>query len=339
MEDLVSVVILNYNGLSVLQRFLPSVKQNSEGAQVIVIDNASTDASVNYLEQSHSDVKVIRLAENYGFSGGYNRGLLEIQTKYTVLLNSDVETPTNWLTPMVSLMEGNEKVAACQPKMLSLSNKGYFDYAGAAGGFLDNLGIPFCRGRLFYDIEKDKGQYDDTIPIFWATGACMLVRTHLLQKFPLDETFFMYMEEIDWCWRMQCLGYEVVYCGDSKVFHLGGQAFNHPNPKKTFFNVRNSLIVLRKNLPQKQRFSTIFLRLIADGLAGIYFLFQGKPHQTLSILRGHFAFYAYILKNFPLPKQETKPFKELRKQAKSPNGSILWKYFIQKRKTFAQLLK
>ena len=251
MNKPIAIVILNWNGVDLLRRFLPSVQANSSAqAEVIVADNGSTDASCAVLESEFPDVRLIRLPENYGFAEGYNRALEQVDAPYYLLLNSDVEVPAGWLAPLLDYMEAHPEVAACQPKMLSYADRGSFEYAGAAGGFLDRYGYPFCRGRVFDTLERDEGQYDDVAPVLWASGAALMVRRQDWRDAGgLDGRFFAHMEEIDFCWRLRSRGRGVVCIPASRVYHVGGASLAQGNPRKTFLNFRNNLLMLYKNLP------------------------------------------------------------------------------------------
>jgi GT2 family glycosyltransferase len=289
-----SVVILNYNTREQLEEFIPRVTEHSPKAEVVVVDNGSMDGSVAYMEK-HPDVRLIQLDRNHGFCGGYNRGLSQIEAEYYVLLNSDVEVTPGWLDPLVKLLDENPQIGAVQPKVLAYHDKAKFEYAGAAGGFIDRLGYPFCRGRLFDQVEKDEGQYKDTVPVFWATGACMVIRSELYHRFGgLDEEFFAHMEEIDLCWRMRQAGHLVYACGESKVYHVGGGTLAAVSPFKTFLNFRNGLMLLYKNLPSKQLFPKIFIRMVLDGVAGLKFIMEGKPILCWQIFKAHLAFYGKL---------------------------------------------
>jgi GT2 family glycosyltransferase len=328
MSD-VSIVILNYNGQGFLEKFLPSVIQHSAGYEIIVADNASTDNSVAFLTQTYPEIRLIRLPHNGGFTGGYNEALKQVQARYYVLLNSDIEVTPNWIAPVIELMEENPGIAACQPKMRDYHKPALFEYAGAAGGYIDYLGYPFCRGRIFDTCETDTGQYDDTREIFWATGACMFVRAEVFHQLGgFDTRFFAHMEEIDLCWRMKSAGYQVYYTAASTVFHVGGGTLHKSNPHKTFLNYRNGLAMMYKNLPSNQLFTTIFARLVLDGISSIRFLLAGSFKDIWAILKAHFAFYAMI------PELERKSPKKLNDIY---TRSIVWAYFKKKKKTFGEL--
>ena len=273
----IAVVILNWNGKPFLEKFLPSVISNSQDATIYVADNSSSDGSLEFVEKNFTSVKRIDNGENLGFAGGYNKALENLNEEFFVLLNSDVETTPNWLQPVIKLFDSDLEIAAIQPKILSYQNKKSFEYAGAAGGFIDKNGYPFCRGRIFDSLENDNGQYDSVQEIFWATGACMFMRSKVFKELGgLDDDFFAHMEEIDLCWRMQLHGYEVGCEPTSTVYHLGGGTLNKLSSKKTYLNFRNSLIIMFLNLPSAEAFAKIMTRLILDGIAGIKFIFEGK---------------------------------------------------------------
>lgn len=320
----VAVVILNYNGQKFLEKFLPSVVENNDGYEIIIADNASTDNSIDFLRNTYPNLKIIQLSSNQGFAGGYNSALQEIKADYYVLLNSDVEVSKNWVKPIIDLMKNDTLIAAYQPKIRSYHQKTHFEYAGAAGGYIDWLGYPFCRGRIFDSYEQDFGQYDDTKEVFWATGACMFVRAEVFHQLGgFDAHFFAHMEEIDLCWRMKNAGHKIMYSSVSTVYHVGGGTLHKSNPRKTFLNYRNGLAMLYKNLPSNKLFSTILIRLILDGISGIKLLIDGSFADFLAVIKAHFAFYAMI------PKLE-------RKSPKNVNGiyqkSIVWEYFVKKQK-------
>lgn len=288
----VAVAILNWNGRKLLEEFLPSVLEHSPEADVIVIDNASSDDSRDWLNQNHPQVRTILFDENHGYAGGYNLAMQQIEHEYVVLLNSDIETTSGWLSPILSRFESNEKIAAIQPKIRAYHQRDSFEYAGASGGFIDTLGYPFCRGRIFNELEVDEGQYDNAIPVFWSTGACLAVRNSAYKQIGgLDPQYFAHMEEIDLCWRFQRNGFENWVEPASTVYHVGGGTLSSLSSRKTFLNFRNNLVLLSKNLPKDKVLTTILARLFLDGLAGIQFLLQGKPSHTLAIVKGHFAFY------------------------------------------------
>lgn len=265
-----AIAILNWNGRKLLEEFIPSVVEFSKEAEIYVIDNHSDDDSIEFLKTNFPSVKIIKNEENFGYAGGYNKGLEEIDADIFCLLNSDVKVVENWLIPIENLFSSNSEISVIQPKILDYKNPEYFEYAGAGGGFIDNFGYPFCRGRVFWTLEKDKGQYDDTIQTFWASGACLFIRKNdFLEIGGFDEGFFAHMEEIDLCWRLNNSGKKIFYCGESKVYHLGGGTLKNSNPKKTYLNFRNSLWMLVKNLPKGKAFPLVFTRLSLDGITGI----------------------------------------------------------------------
>lgn len=292
----VAVVILNYNGKAFLEKFLPTViKNNAEFSEIIVADNASTDDSVTFMEKQFPTIRLIQNNKNGGFSKGYNDALKLIEAEYYVLLNSDIEVTSGWIEPIIALMDTDQTIAACQPKILSFHNKTHFEYAGAGGGFIDRFGYPFCRGRIFQSIEVNEGQFDDTTEVFWASGACLFVRADLYHRFGgLDNDFFAHMEEIDFCWRMKNNGYKIMYCGKSTVYHIGGGTLPKISSRKTYLNFRNNLSLLYKNLPDGSLYYVIFMRLFLDGIASFKFLAQGGFGDFLAVLRAHSHFYRKI---------------------------------------------
>lgn len=328
----VAVVILNWNGKHFLEKFLPSLIEHTSFAELIVADNCSTDDSLSFLKENFPQIRIITLSENYGFAKGYNEALKQVNSDVYVLLNSDVEVTENWLQPCLDVLEKDNDVAACQPKIKAFHQKTHFEYAGAAGGFMDKYGYPFCRGRIFETLEEDKGQYNDEIDIFWATGACLVVRAGVYHQLNgLDPFFFAHMEEIDLCWRIQNIGKKIKYVPQSTVFHVGGGTLHKSKPQKTFLNFRNNLIMLYKNLPQGKKFGVLIGRLFLDGLAGIKFLTEGKISHFTAIIKAHFAFYAYMFKNTEKPI----------KTSSIPNTiypkSILYHYFVKKEKKYSDL--
>ena len=327
----IAVVILNWNGAKLLQQFLPSIIQFSGNATIYVADNASTDTSIDVLKNEFPTVKIIENTGNFGFAKGYNEALKFVEEPYYALVNSDIEVTENWLQPIETIFENEPKTAIIQPKLLDFKKKAHFEYAGAAGGFIDKFGYPFCKGRIFDTLEEDLGQYNQETEVFWATGACFFIRKEVyktLQGF--DDDFFAHQEEIDLCWRANNLGYIAKYCPTSVVYHVGGATLNEANPKKTFLNFRNSLLMLTKNLPKGKLFPIIFTRLCLDGVAGIQFVFQGKLKHTLAIVKAHFAFYSLFFKY--LKKRKT-----FQKTDYFHTKSIVWSYFVQKKKTFPEI--
>lgn len=296
-----AIAILNWNGKHWLEKFLPNVLEHSDEAQIYVIDNASTDDSVAFVEKYFPTVKVIKNTKNSGFAGGYNEGLKHINEEIYCLLNSDVQVTENWIPPIATLFENHPEIAAIQPKIRSFEADQYFEFAGAGGGMMDNLGYPYCRGRIFDDLEKDHEQYNDETEIFWASGCALFIRREDYWTMNgLDERFFAHQEEIDLCWRLKNAGRKIYYCGKSTVFHVGGGTLNKQSPQKTYLNIRNNLSMLLKNLPVSTLLWLIPLRLVLDGVAGIYFgLKDGFPHLW-AVVRAHFGFYGMASQTWKL---------------------------------------
>jgi len=331
----VAIVILNFNGKHFLEKFLPLVIATSPPGTIYVADNGSTDDSLNYLKNQFPEIPILIGEGNLGYAGGYNRALKSLDTDYYVLMNSDIEPNKNWLNPLVDYMERNPQVAAVQPFILDYQNPEQFEYAGGAGGYWDNLGFPFCRGRIFDSIEKNDEQYATSI-VNWATGACLLVRSETYWKVGgLDDYFFAHMEEIDLCWRFQRAGYQVAAVAESTVKHVGGGTLAKENPYKTYLNFRNNLILLYKNLSGWKKCFIILMRMAADGLAGVKYLFSGDFALIWAILKAHFAFYFYVL--FQHPKQNLAPELVKVENIVSYPKSIIWGYFVQKKKKFTDL--
>jgi len=328
----VAVVILNWNGKKLLAQFLPYVVKYSEEATIYVADNASTDDSVLFVQENFPNVKIIQNTTNGGYAKGYNDALKNLSEDIFVLLNSDVEVTENWLSPIISAFKKDSKLVAAQPKILDYKNKDYFEYAGAAGGFIDKLGYPYCRGRIFDTVEKDDNQYNDEVEIFWATGACLFIKKDAFNSVNgFDEDFFAHQEEIDLCWRLQSQGTKIKYFGTSTVFHVGGATLSAANSTKTFYNFRNTLLMMLKNVKGTKVLLLIFIRLVLDGLAGIQFLFQGKWKHTLAIIKAHFSFYSLIPKFL-------KKRREFASNLKYYNTkSIVLDYYLRKKRTFKDL--
>jgi len=335
----VAVVILNWNGVNHLKEFLPSVIKNTNSvlADIWVIDNASTDNSLVFLKENYPEIKTILNIVNGGFAKGYNDGLKHIEAKYYLLLNSDVEVTANWLEPLYQKMESAKNIAACQPKILDYKNKLFFEHAGAAGGFIDKFGYPFCRGRLFNHIEKDQGQYNHDIEIFWATGACMMVKSALYhEQQGFDESFFAHMEEIDLCWRLKNEGYRIDFVNNSTVYHLGGGTLSSISPNKTFLNFRNNLYLLYKNLPDQFLLRTIFARMVLDGLAFFHFALSRKFNHAWAILRAHSAFYRH-LGELRKKRKTNQQYHHLKLLRGVYNYSLVFEFYIKSKKLFGLL--
>lgn len=294
-----AVVILNWNGRLFLESFLPGIVQACNGiAEVVIADNQSTDDSIRFLQNNFPQIRIIHTGGNLGYAGGYNAALKQIDAEYFVLLNSDIEVVDNWVKPIIELMDSDKSIAACQPKILSFKERNKFEYAGAGGGFIDQFGYPFCRGRLFQSVEDDLGQYDDTTEVFWASGACLFVRaSYFWEVDGLDEDFFAHMEEIDICWRLKHKGYKIMYCGKSTVFHVGGGSLDKSSPRKTYLNIRNNSTMLYKNLPRHQFYPIFISRFFLDLMAAVKFLIDGGVRHFYAVIRAHIGFYFSYKKN------------------------------------------
>ncbi|WP_335965405.1 glycosyltransferase family 2 protein [Galbibacter sp. PAP.153] len=328
----IAVVILNWNGKALLKKFLPSVIQYSPNATIYVADNASEDGSVAFIKEEFPNVAIIQNKTNGGFAKGYNDALKHVEEDILCLLNSDIEVTPNWLSPIEETFKSNNDIAIVQPKILDYKNKEYFEYAGAAGGFLDRLGYPFCRGRIFQTLEKDHAQYNDIKEIFWATGACMFIKKEVFNTLGgFDEDYFAHQEEIDLCWRAQNRNYKIVYVGVSKVYHVGGATLNNMNPKKTFLNFRNSLFSITKNLPKRKVFPLIVARLFLDGIAGIRFLFQLKLLHLLAIIKAHFSYYYYFVRIFKKRGHINKDIKYFE------CTSVVISYFLKQKRYYREI--
>jgi len=328
-----AIVILNWNGQKLLEQFLPSVVNfSSQEADIYLADNASTDSSINYVRAFFPSIKIIENTINGGYAKGYNDALKSIDADIYCLLNSDVEVTENWLKPIIEVFKAEKKTAIIQPKLLDFKDKTKFEYAGAAGGFVDLFGYPYCRGRVFTHLETDKGQFNDVEDIFWASGACLFIRSkvyHQLEGF--DEDYFAHQEEIDLCWRTQNIGYKIKYVGKSTVHHVGGGTLQESNPHKTYLNFRNSLLNVVKNVPKSWFLFVIFSRLLLDGIAGITFIIELRPIHTWAIIKAHFSFY----KNFHKFLKKRK--KTLKKKTYNLHTSIVWQYFVLGRSKFKDL--
>ncbi len=328
-----AIVILNWNGKKLLEQFLPSVIEfSSKEAEVYVADNASTDDSIEFIKQHYPSVKIVQNTTNGGYAKGYNDALQHIDTDIYCLVNSDIEVTQNWLTPVLKTFKEEENTAIIQPKILDFKDKTKFEYAGAAGGFIDAFGYPYCRGRLFETLETDQSQFNDTADIFWASGACFFIRSTVFQELQgFDEDYFAHQEEIDLCWRTQNKGFDIKYVSTSTVYHVGGATLENINPRKTYLNFRNSLLTLLKNVPTRTVALVIFSRLILDGIAGVKFLFELKPLHTWAIVKAHFSFYKNFFKFLKKRKQLDK------KKNYFLHTSVIWQYFALGRKKFEEL--
>lgn len=332
----IAIVILNWNGRKFLEQFLPSVVSSTySNYDVIVADNASTDDSIVFLQQQYPRVRIIRLDQNYGFAKGYNEALRQVNTDYYVLLNSDVEVTPGWLEPMIALLQSGASIAACQPKVLSWHDKKMFEYAGAAGGWVDKYGYPFAKGRVFDVCEEDKGQYDQTEPIFWASGAALCIKSdiyHQLKGF--DEYFFAHQEEIDLCWRIQLAGYSVYSCPSSVVYHVGGGTLAKSNPRKTWLNFRNNRIMLSKNLPFPRSLWVLTVRGLLDGVTAWRSLLTGDKASFKAIVKAQLSFLNWWLF---YRKRSVFPARRRKKLQGYLRRNIVWLYFVKKKKTFSEI--
>lgn len=336
MMPKVAIVILNFNGEKFLRDLLPNVVANSPEGEVIVADNGSSDGSIAFMKNEMPHVRLIEFTENYGFAEGYNRALRLVEAEYYILLNSDVEVTPGWLRPLISYMDAHPETAACQPKLMAFHQRDSFEYAGACGGFIDALGYPFCRGRIFGTVEKDEKQYDSVMEVFWATGACLMVRSHLYHEIGgLDGEFFAHMEEIDMCWRMKARGHSIVCVPESMVFHVGGGTLSAESPRKTYLNFRNNMLMLYKN--QFDHYGCRFVvRMLLDYVAALQMLVQGKPKNARAVFKARRDFW-----------KMKKAFAEKRRTNKQqtisniPQGmltsSILMAYYLKGKKRFNQL--
>ena len=337
LKPLVSIVILNWNGRKYLERFLPSVLASGyPNLRVAVADNASTDDSVAFLRSAFPETELILHDRNYGFAGGYNRALQQVKSDYYILLNSDVETTPGWIEPVIELMESDKRIAACQPKLLQYDNRSYFEYSGASGGWLDKFGYPFARGRVFDVCERDEGQYDETAPVFWASGAAMFVKADIFHALGgLDDYFFAHQEEIDFCWRLQSAGYSVYCCPRSVIYHVGGGTLPKGNSNKVFLNFRNNLIMLAKNLPLGQACWKIPFRLFLDAVSAFKSLAEGEGLYFIAVFRAHFGFWRWLL----FGEKKHSAFKRPPAALKGYlHKSVVWAYFISGKKRFDEIM-
>lgn len=329
-----AVVILNWNGRKFLEKFLPGVVAASSGvAGIIIADNNSSDDSLDYLEQHHPGIRTIRLEKNHGFAGGYNLALKQVDAEFYILLNSDIEVTAGWIEPVIRLMETDPAIAACQPKIRSYKEPEKFEYAGAAGGFIDKFGYPFCSGRLFQSLEKDEGQYDRVREVFWATGACMFVRADVFHRLGgFDDDFFAHMEEIDFCWRAKNQGFKVMYCPDSTIFHIGGGTLPKHNSRKTYLNIRNNITMLYKNLEEERLLKILAARILLDYVAAVKFLFDGGFKDMAAVIKAHFYFWRHL----PLLRKKREKIPHL-KVSQIYWGNIVMDHYLGRKKSFLQL--
>lgn len=333
-----AVVILSYNGKEWHKKFLPTiVEEAATGYDVVLADNASTDDTLSYVKSEYPSVKTVQITLNKGFSNGYAEALKQIQAKYYILLSADFEVTKGWFPPLLSAMQRYQGLAACQPKIRYWRDREYFEYAGAAGGFMDKYGYLFCRGRIFTELEKDKGQYEDDIEVFWASGGCFMVRADLYHKYGgLDNDLYAHMEEVDLCWRLKNAGYKIGYIADSTVYHVGGSVISYGSPQKLYYNFRNNLILLIKNEKASTLLWLFPLRLLLDGVAGARLLLTGQFTSTYTIIKAHFHVYGSIGKWLKRRKAAKKMITH-RNEAGRMNKSIVWQFFALRKKTFPKL--
>jgi len=335
----IAIVILNWNGAGMLRKFLPSVLKYSQEADVIVADNDSKDDSLKIVESEFPEVRTIALDKNYGFAEGYNQALSQVEAEYYLLLNSDVEVTEGWLHPMLSYMQAHEDVVACQPKLRCEWNRSMLEYAGACGGFIDHLGYPFCRGRVFNSVEKDLAQYDTVVPVVWATGAALMIRSkQYWEAGGLDARFFAHQEEIDLCWRLRTRGYKIVCVPQSVVFHVGGASLPKQNSRKTFLNFRNNLILLYKNLPDDQLADVMHRRFWLDALASVYFFLTLQFGSCLAVWMGRRAF-AKMKADFYEDRKRNMQAAVVSSSDFLFPKSILWQYHVKGKKTYNALME
>ncbi len=340
MQTRTAIVILNWNGEKFLRQFLPILVENTNPqiARICIIDNASTDTSLQFVANNYPQIQLVRLDKNYGFAGGYNRGLKEIEAEYFMLLNSDVEVPNNWIEPLVELMDSDKTIGICGPKLIDYNNRSKFEYAGAAGGYIDKYGYPFCRGRLFESLESDNGQHDTREDCLWISGAALFIRSEIFFRVGgFDDDFFAHQEEIDLCWRVQNSGYRVVCEPKSKIFHIGGGALPKSNPFKTFLNFRNNLYLIVKNMPDNECRKVLFVRFFLDIVAAVRMLFQGNFGEFKAVFRA----YGEFMHNKKIMKQKRTEFN--RKPSKQITGmfcgSIVMKHFFGKKQTSNEIFR
>lgn len=345
VKSIITIAILNYNGAELLESYLPMIQYSSDKYEfdILLIDNKSDDLSVDFVKEWYPEIKVVELSKNYGYAAGYNKGLREIDTEFVAILNSDVLVTENWIDPIINAFESDKYLGCVQPMILSLETRSKFEYAGAAGGFLDILGYPFCRGRLFESIENNENQYDKNVEIFWASGAAMVCRTKVFKNLGgFDDGFFAHQEEIDLCWRIKLAGYNIKCIAESKVFHLGGGTLDYQNPRKDFLNFRNNLYLITKNENIGKLIWLIPAKLVLDGIAAFKFLLEGNPKSALSVFKAHLSYYIHLPLVFERKNKEYLLIEKYR--INNPNlnarykGSIVWKYFVDGKKKYSDLI-
>ncbi len=331
-----AVVILNWNGKKFLEKFLPDlIKYSHDDAEIIVADNNSVDDSVDFIRKEYPEIRIIINEINGGFSKGYNDALKQVESEYYILINTDVQVTENWIMPVIRLMDKNPEIAAVQPKILSYHEPNKFEYAGAAGGYIDKYGYPFCRGRLFQNIEEDKGQYNDTSEVFWATGACMFIRSHLFHLVGgFDDIFFAHMEEIDICWRLKNLGHKIMYCSKSTVYHVGGGTLPKSSSRKTYLNFRNNNFLLYKNLPAGRLKKVFIMRYLLDSIASLKFLIEGGFKDFIAVIRAHASFWKY----YHIMKRKRKSLTQ-HQVSQIYDSNIAFDHYIKKIKYYTDLDK
>ena len=330
----VAVAILNYNGESYIKQFLPSLLEHTINAPIYVIDNCSTDSSLDILENEFPTVQVIQLRRNLGYAGGYNAGVMSIDAEYIAMVNSDIEVTKDWLDPLLFFLDGNKDCVAVQPKIKSYHNKELFEYAGAAGGFLDGFGYPYCRGRIFEHIEKDEGQYDKQTEVFWTSGACFVIRKLPFEDIGgFDVDFFAHMEEIDLCWRLKRSNWKLFCISESTVYHVGGGTLSSLNPRKTFLNFRNGLFLLVKNLTRAEYYK-LFLRIVLDWVAALKFTLEGSPSHSIAVLKAHGAFFKLFNREY---RKRSGSYYVLKSIQAKPLRSIVWQRFVGRMRKFSDL--
>lgn len=339
-KEKAAVVILNFNGRIFLEKFLPNIIANSRPYNIIIADNASTDNSISFLKENYPSLRIIETGGNLGYAEGYNKALKQVNAEYFILLNSDVEVSEKWIDPVLLLMDSDPTIAACQPKIIDHAKHDFFEYAGASGGYIDKYGYPFCRGRVFNSLEKDEGQYNNRQEVFWATGACLFVRSAAFkQAGGFDGRYFAHMEEIDLCWRLKNFGYKIFVEPDSTIYHIGGGTLNKLSRQKTFLNFRNNLATFTKNHPPHFLFFKVIYRMILDGVAALKFLISGQIKHFFAVIHAHFSFYSWLPSILRERRylRNTAGFRYNFKQVY--NGNIVWEYYIRGKKKFSDLKK